>query len=119
MAFLTAMMISLCLNVSHRYHLKSYLFKHYHELESKNIWLTEESNQKLKALINFDKRPLQLIIAVFGALIMFIGIIAHLSDYFTVWEYTWPAFIIFEGLYFFSYRQYFRENKSMKASMSH
>ncbi|WP_420576977.1 hypothetical protein [Ekhidna sp.] len=116
-AFFGAMMISLIFNAHHRIHLKSFLYEHYNELDSKSFNLTEESNQRLKSLINFDKRPIHIILMILGVLIMLVGFLAHLGDYFLIWHYTWPAVLIFEVLYFFNANMYLKAFRNMKTAL--
>lgn len=118
-AFFTAIMTSLVINAHHRYHLKSYLHQHYHDLESNNVHLSKESNKQLLSLIKFNRRPVQLLNTALGALIMLIGFVSYFLEEYALWQLVWPVFIIFEIFFFFNTYKYFKKFWSIKAVLDH
>ncbi len=115
MTFFTSIFVSLMINATHRYHLASYLYQHYHELDSTSFTLSEEANKRLKEIIILSQRPLILITNAFGIILVINGFVSYLGDFPVIWKYTLPIFIVFEILFFVSGYRYLKAFKEMRA----
>lgn len=117
MTFFTSISVSLLINATHRYHLASYLYKHYFELDSNAFTLSEEANEKLKEIIKANHKPLLLTTNAIGIILVITGFVSHLGDFPLMWRYALPFFIVFEILFLVSGYRYLKLFKDMKATL--